>query len=115
MDAAKLIHTAEEKLSDAFSQVDEVALRNQKRVLDAMRQHRVTEEFFAEKTGYGLDDAGREAIDKVYATIFGAEEACVRMQFVSGTHAIACALIGNLSAGDVLITLTADHTTPFWK
>lgn len=90
LDAAALIKSAEKKLRDAFEEIDEIATVNQKRVLDAFRAHRLTEEYFAERTGYGRNDPGRETIDKIFASIFECESAAVRMQFVSGTHAIAC-------------------------
>lgn len=106
IDAAALIKSAEKKLSDAFVEVDEIAMINQKRVLDAFRSHRLTEEYFAERTGYGRNDPGRETIDKIFAQAFQAQSAAVRMQFVSGTHAIACALLGNLQAGDTILSLT---------
>lgn len=79
---------------------------NQRRVLDAFREHRLTEEFFAERTGYGMDDAGREAMDNIYAAAFQAEAAAVRMQIVSGTHALACALLGNLQPGQQVASVT---------
>ncbi len=106
IDAAALIKSAEKKLSDAFVEVDEIAMINQRRVLDAFRSHRLTEEYFAERTGYGRNDPGRETIDKIFAQAFQAQSAAVRMQFVSGTHAIACALLGNLQAGDTILSLT---------
>lgn len=106
LDAAALIKSAEKKLRDAFEEIDEIATVNQKRVLDAFRAHRLTEEYFAERTGYGRNDPGRETIDKIFASIFECESAAVRMQFVSGTHAIACALLGNLRAGDTILSLT---------
>lgn len=106
INAAALIKNAEKKLVDAFARIDDIATVNQKRVLKAFRDHRLTEEYFAERTGYGRNDPGREAIDKIFASIFECESAAVRMQFVSGTHAIACALLGNLSAGDTVLSLT---------
>lgn len=104
--AKQLVSAAEKDLEHCFAQIDETALANQQKVLDAFRQHRLTTEYFAERTGYGIDDAGREALDAIFADIYGAESAAVRMQIVSGTHAIACALMGNLHAGDQLTTLT---------
>lgn len=108
MDAKGIIDAAEEALSPAFRRVDEVAYVNQRRVLEAFRLHRLTEEFFAEKTGYGRNDPGRETIDAIFATIFGAQSAAVRMQLVSGTHAIAAGLFGCLKSGDRLVCLTGD-------
>ncbi|HEY9683590.1 MAG TPA: methionine gamma-lyase family protein [Drouetiella sp.] len=106
LDAAALIKSAEKKLRDAFEEIDEIALVNQKKVLDSFRAHRMTEEFFGERTGYGRNDPGRDAIDSVFAAVFESRAAAVRMQFVSGTHAIACALLGNLRAGDAILSLT---------
>jgi cystathionine beta-lyase family protein involved in aluminum resistance len=104
------IKEAEKALAETFEKVDAVAMVNQRRVLEAFAKHRLTEEHFAESTGYGLDDAGREVIDRIFADIFQAEKAAVRLQFVSGTHAIACALLGNLHKGDRMVNLTG---TPY--
>ncbi|MBU6451264.1 MAG: methionine gamma-lyase family protein [Cyanobacteria bacterium REEB67] len=102
----ELIARAEGRLKEAFERIDAIALVNQMRVLSAFKEHKLTEEFFAEHTGYGIDDAGREAMDRIFATVFGCQAAAVRMQMVSGTHAIACALFGNLGPGDRLVSLT---------
>ncbi len=106
IDAQRLVVDCEKELAPTFARVDDIALANQKRVLDAFKDHRLTEEFFAERTGYGIDDIGRETIDKIFATVFGAEAAAARMQFVSGTHALACALFGNLMPGERMACLT---------
>jgi cystathionine beta-lyase family protein involved in aluminum resistance len=108
--ALNRIQAAERRLQEQFALLDEVALSNQRRVLDAFREHRVTEEHFAERTGYGIDDVARELIDAIFADIFQTEAAAVRMQIVSGTHALACALMGNLRPGDRLVCLTG---TPY--
>ncbi len=105
-----LIESSEERLKDVFKAIDDSALANQHKVLKAFREARVTEEFFAEKTGYGIDNAGREALDTIIAEVFGSESACLRMQFVSGTHALACAILGNISASQKLLCLTG---TPY--
>lgn len=73
-------------------------------MLAAFRNHRVSDGCFAGTTGYGYDDRGRETLDAVYAGVFGAEEALVRIGFVNGTHAIASALFGVLRPGDVLLS-----------
>lgn len=104
--AAALVEAAESSLHSRFAEVDRIALSNQARVLEAFRKHRLTEEYFAEKTGYGMDDAAREVIDAIYATVFETEAAAVRMQIVSGTHALACALFGNLRPGERLACIT---------
>jgi cystathionine beta-lyase family protein involved in aluminum resistance len=106
LDIGKLIGDAEKILSEKFREIDAVASINHRRVLTAMRTHRLTEEFFAEKTGYGMHDKGREVIDMIFADALQAEAAAVRMHFVSGTHAIATALFGNLSHGQKMVSLT---------
>jgi cystathionine beta-lyase family protein involved in aluminum resistance len=108
--AQDLIRGAEKALAEAFEKVEAISLINQRRVLEAFGRHRLTEEHFAETTGYGLDDAGRAVIDEIFADVMQAEKAAVRLQFVSGTHAIACALLGNLSKGDRMVSLTG---TPY--
>lgn len=105
-----LIQSSEDLLQEVFKAIDDSALDNQHKVLKAFREARVTEEFFAEKTGYGIDNAGREALDSIVANVFGSESACLRMQFVSGTHALACAILGNISSSQKLLCLTG---TPY--
>ncbi len=68
---------------------------------------------FAGTTGYGYGDNGRDTLEKIYADIFHTEDAVVRLQFVSGTHAITCALFGNLRPGDTLCYVTGNRMTPF--
>ena len=76
------------------------------RVLEALAAERVGTQHFASLTGYGHGDQGREVVDRVFARVLGAEAAAVRMQFVSGTHAIAAALFGVLRPGDRLLSIT---------
>lgn len=95
---------AEREIASQFSHIDTVAEYNSQKVLAAYQNHRVAEPFFAGTTGYGYDDQGRDVLDEIYAEIFGAEDALVRIQFVNGTHAIASALYGALRPGDVLVS-----------
>ena len=81
-----------EKLKDRFAAIDQVAEHNQAKVLWAMQKNRVSAACFAATTGYGYDDLGRETLDKIYAQIFGAEAALVRIGFVNGTHALTTAM-----------------------
>ena len=74
-------------------------------MINAFRHHRVGVHHFSGVTGYGHDDLGRETLDKVFAEVMGAEAAAVRVQFVSGTHAIACALFGALRPGDEMLSV----------
>ena len=76
------------------------------RVLEAFAAERVGTQHFASLTGYGHGDQGREVVDRVFARVLGAEAAAVRLQFVSGTHAIAAALFGVLRPGDRLLSIT---------
>ena len=99
-----LAEQAEGEIAPQFAQIDAVAEYNSQKVLAAFQKHRVAEPFFAGTTGYGYDDQGRDALDAIYADIFGAEDALVRIQFVNGTHAIASALYGVLRPGDVLVS-----------
>ena len=95
---------AQRELAQEFSRIDAIAQENTQRVLEAFQDHRVADSYFAGTTGYGYDDLGRDKLDEIYAQLFGTESALVRIQFVNGTHAIACALFGALKAGDVLLS-----------
>ena len=109
MDAKQLEALAErveDSLLGRFRSIDKTSFRNTARVLEAFREHRVSEACFAGTTGYGYDDLGRETLEKIYAQVFGAEAALVRTNFVNGTHAIACALYGALGPGDKMIAVT---------
>jgi len=85
---------------------DEVALNNTKKVLSAFRKHQVSDFYLKPTTGYAYNDVGREKLDEIYADIFNTEAALVRTQFVSGTHALAVAMLGNLRPGDEVIGAT---------
>lgn len=95
---------AQEELIPQFQALDNISEENTRRVLTAFQEHRVADGFFAGTTGYGYDDVGRDTLDKIYATIFGTESALVRIQFVNGTHALTCALFGNLRPNDVMLS-----------
>lgn len=105
----KLIKLKKEVMADSrrlFEKVDEVAETNTLKVLDAMRECRVSDAHFNTTSGYAYDDIGRGKLEELYAKIFGAERALVRTQFVSGTHALAAVLFGILRPGDELLALT---------
>jgi cystathionine beta-lyase family protein involved in aluminum resistance len=101
----ELIQAAEVALAPTFAAIDGQIKQNLQRVLNAFRQHRVGVHHFASMSGYGHGDLGREVLDQVFATIVGAEAAAVRIQFVSGTHAIAACLYGVLRPGDELLSV----------
>ena len=104
--AAALVEAvAEQQQALAASRTAAVGQRLE-RVLEALAAERVGTQHFASLTGYGHGDQGREVVDRVFARVLGAEAAAVRMQFVSGTHAIAAALFGVLRPGDRLLSIT---------
>ena len=102
----KLAEKAEAECSSAFAEADRVARQNGERVLRAFINNKVSAACLGGTTGYGYDDIGRETLDKVYAEVFGAEDALVRHSFVSGTHALTVALFGILRTGDKIVSLT---------
>lgn len=89
---------------------EEAALFNTEKVMKAFRNHMVSDYYLKPTTGYAYSDVGRENLDAIYAEIFHTEAALVRSQFVSGTHALAVALLGVLRAGDEMIAATG---TPY--
>jgi cystathionine beta-lyase family protein involved in aluminum resistance len=94
-----------------WTAVDTTVLLNQVKVLDAMRAAGLAESHFAPSTGYGYSDAGRAKVDEIFARVFRAEAALVRIQFASGTHAIAAALFGALRPGDELVAAGTPYDT----
>jgi len=91
-------------LKPRFEAIDNIAEYNQAKVLDALRTNRVSAECFAQTTGYGYNDVGRDTLEKVYAHCFHTEAALVRPQITCGTHALAVALSANLRPGDELLS-----------
>jgi cystathionine beta-lyase family protein involved in aluminum resistance len=96
---------AEEGLKDAFHEIDKNRYFNQIKVLDSMRRSELSESDFNFSSGYGYGDRGRDKLEKIYADVFDAEDALVRHQIVSGTHAISTALFANLRPGDLLLSV----------
>ncbi|WP_106449417.1 aminotransferase class I/II-fold pyridoxal phosphate-dependent enzyme [Trichococcus alkaliphilus] len=105
-----LVEKVDNKIQPVFKGIQEKALFNQGKVLEAFRKHRVSDYHFNPSTGYGYDDDGRDTLEKVYAEVFQAEAALVRPQIISGTHAISTALFGVLRPGDELMYVTG---TPY--
>ena len=101
-----LCRQAEEQCAGIFRQIDDTADYNAQKVLAAFIKNRVSEPMFAGTTGFGYGDIGREALDAVLADIFGCEDALIRHNFVSGTHALTTALFGVLRPGDTIVSLT---------
>ena len=94
----------EKQLKERFSAIDETAEYNQMKVIRAMQECRVSDIHFAATTGYGYNDLGRDVLEEVYAKTFHGEDALVRPQVMSGTHALHIALSGNLRPGDELLS-----------
>lgn len=100
----EIIKQAERYLREQFEKIDDIRDYNQEKVLNAFVENRVAPEHFYTVSGYGHDDLGREVLDKVFAQVFKAEKALVRIHFASGTHTLACALFGNLRHSDKLLS-----------
>ena len=105
MNSKEIIKQAEKALPKEFEQIDEIRDYNQEKVLKAFIENKVAPEHFYTVSGYGHDDLGREVLDRVFADVFKAEKALVRIHFASGTHTLACCLFGNLRPGDKLISV----------
>ena len=98
------------RLNTRFQEIDRVAEINTRKVMEAFQNHQVSDACFAGTTGYGYDDLGRETLDKIYAEIFGAEAALVRIQFVNGTHALTAAMFALARPGQKILAVTG---TPY--
>lgn len=101
-----IIAKAEEKSQNLFRQVEDIALYNQEKVLDAFRKEEIAERHLKGSSGYGYGDIGKEALCKLYADIFHTESAIVSPLIANGTHALTIALFGLLRSGDTLYSIT---------
>lgn len=106
----ELIKESELELAEKFKEIDELACRNSKKVLDAFQKYNVSQAHFGSTTGYGYDDLGRDTLEKMFADIFNCEDALVRSQFISGSHALTVALFAYLRPGDLMLSITG---TPY--
>ena len=102
----QLIGKYEQKCAPVFDQIDEIALYNQYKVLNAFRDNSIGPRHFAQTTGYGYDDVARDTLYKLFADIFGAEKAIASPLIMSGTHALTLALFGLLRPNDLLLSMT---------
>lgn len=105
-DAEKLVNETCNELSERFAAIDDIALHNQKKVLDAFRKNAVQARHFYGSSGYGYDDAGRETLCAVFADAFGAEKAVVSPLISAGTQALTLMLFGVLRPGDILLSVS---------
>ena len=102
----KDIFEIEQKLESMFKKIDEISFINSKKVIESFWKENISESHFMSSTGYGYGDIGRDAVEKVFADIFHTEDALVRNQFISGTHALSTAFFALLRPNDVLLSIT---------
>jgi len=105
-----LVNECEEEIKPIFDKIDKIALNNSLKVINAFKDNNINTSHFTSTNGYGYDDMGRDAIERVFATIFKAEDALVRNQFISGSHALTVALFACLRPNDLLLSITG---TPY--
>lgn len=96
---------AEAALAERFAEIDRIAFENTQKVMEAFREHRVDEAMFNPTSGYGYDDRGRDALDRIWADVMDAEAAFVRHQIVNGTQALTIGLFGLLRPNDILFSI----------
>ncbi len=105
-DLEKLVKEVEEEIKPQFKELDRICEINSKKVLDAFQECDLQESHLSSSTGYGIDEPGRNKIEEIYAKIFKAEDALVRTQLISGTHALTVTLFGLLRPGDTMLSIT---------
>ena len=101
-----LVSEAENSIQSVFKKIEDIAYFNSKKVLNAFWSENISEAHFNSTTGYGYGDLGRDALERVYSRVFAAEDALVRNQFISGTHALSTAFFALLRPGDTLLSIT---------
>lgn len=102
----ELVNDCEKELLNIYSEIDKQTLINSKKVLDAFHKYNISESDLNGTTGYGYNDIGRDKIEKIFADVLDSEDALVRTQIISGTHAISTALFGILRPNDTLLSIT---------
>ncbi len=110
MDYMKLINECEMECSKEFKKIDAISFNKTKKVLDAFHEEGVCESDFTSTTGYGYNDMGRDKIEKIFAKVLGFEDALVRNQFISGSHALTVTFFALLRPGDTLLSISG---TPY--
>ncbi len=105
-EVVELVNKSEEKCLEEFKKIEEAEEFNTLKVLKAFKQNRVNESCFNSTTGYGYNDYGREVIEKVFRDVLGAEDALVRSQFISGSHALTVCLFALLRPNDLLLSIS---------
>ncbi|MGN1317640.1 MAG: aminotransferase class I/II-fold pyridoxal phosphate-dependent enzyme [Lachnospirales bacterium] len=102
---------AERNVKDKFALADEISEYNQAKIVAAMQKNKLSEAHLSGTTGYGYNDIGRDTLENIYASVFNAEDALVRQQIISGTHALTVALFGNLKYGDEMVCIGTPYDT----
>ena len=105
-DTINLVNESENELTEIFKNIEKVSEYNSLKVLNAFKKNKLSETHFNTTTGYGYNDIGREVIEKIYADIFKSEDALVRSQFISGSHALSVTLFALLRPNDTLLSIT---------
>ena len=102
----EFVYDCEDKIKDKLNEIDKISFFNSMKVLNAFHDNKISSSHFESSTGYGYDDIGRDTIERVYADIFRCEDALVRSQFISGTHALTVAMNAMLRPGDVMLAIS---------
>ncbi len=110
VDVINELNEHEKHVKKELSYIDSIVLKNSIKVLDAFNKENISEYHFNSTTGYGYNDSGRDVIERVYSNIFKSEDALVRSQFISGTHALTVSLFGLLRPNDIMLSISG---TPY--
>lgn len=105
-EACELVNMCERELVNVFSKIDSICETNSLKVLNAFKKHKLSEIHLSTTTGYGYDDIGRDTCEEIFADVLGSEDALVRNQFISGSHALCVTLFALLRPGDTLLSIT---------
>ena len=108
MNEETFILECEKEIKEELNNIDNIVYFTSKKVMDAFRNNNLSEYHFNSTTGYGYNDIGRDTIEKIYADIFKSEDALVRNQFISGTHALTVSLFGILRPGDTMVSISGE-------
>ena len=107
-ETVRLANQAEADLVEIFKDIDDNAMKVSGKILSAFQELRVSSADFVDITGYGYSDPGRDKLEALYAKVFGAEDALVRPQLMSGTHALSVTLFGLLKPGETLVYISGE-------
>ncbi len=104
----QLKNEVEKEIKPIFEKIDKICEINSRKVLEAFQKCDLQEAHLNSSTGYGIDEPGRNKIEEIYSKVFKAEDALVRTQLISGTHALAVTLSALLRPGDTMISITGE-------